>query len=55
MAAKARWRGFFLYSSYLVSLIMVGSAVEAALLSVTAGFGLAVLLGAGMAVFWPRW
>ncbi|MDO7786282.1 hypothetical protein [Desulforamulus aquiferis] len=54
MFRKTRW-GFALYSVYLAALGMIWLAVDGGTLSSTTGIGLAILAGAAMAVYWPRW
>ncbi|WP_175548942.1 hypothetical protein [Desulforamulus aeronauticus] len=55
MAKKFRWKGIILYGSYLGILGITYSYVEGTGSSATIGLSLALLLGAAMAVFWPRW
>ncbi|SHF25209.1 hypothetical protein SAMN02745133_02167 [Desulforamulus putei DSM 12395] len=56
MVARKSWRrGTVLYTAYLAVLGLIWAAVECWGLSAAMGLGLAVLSGAGMAVFWPRW
>lgn len=55
MVGKSRWKGTVLYGAYLVAMGMIWTGVESTGLSATVGLTLALLLGAAMAVVWPRW